>query len=142
MHYIVYVSAAVKPFTASELKDLLKESRDNNTRVGITGLLLYSEGMFMQLLEGYEDPVKQIFQKIEVAKRHTCVLKTAEGTTRKRIFAEWAMAFEAVSTKELVKLRAFINPADLHLDPHDLREPIVMLKAFFDSRRSKRPNCN
>ncbi|MEB0262865.1 MULTISPECIES: BLUF domain-containing protein [unclassified Mucilaginibacter] len=47
-----------KPFTTKQLKDLLKESRDNNIRVGITGLLLYNDGAFMQVLEGYEDPVK------------------------------------------------------------------------------------
>jgi hypothetical protein len=52
MIYLVYVSSAVKPFLSSELVDLLSKSHVYNTEVGITGMLLYKDGNFMQTIEG------------------------------------------------------------------------------------------
>ena len=52
MHQLVYVSAATHAFTKSELLELLNKARANNQRLGITGLLLFKDGDFIQLLEG------------------------------------------------------------------------------------------
>lgn len=135
MYYIVYVSAAAKPFTSEELKKLLDQSREGNLRTGITGLLLYSEGAFMQAIEGNEDAVKQLFRKIEADKRHTCIIKTSSGKSKRRVFANWAMAFEIVPGHEFAKAEAFLNPHDISFDPNDRREPMVMLRGFLESRK-------
>ena len=49
-HEIVYVSSATRPFQEAELQDLLLKARENNARLGVTGMLLYIGGNFMQLL--------------------------------------------------------------------------------------------
>jgi hypothetical protein len=52
MFSIVYVSSALKPFSKTDLLTLLEKSRENNTSLGISGMLLYKDGNFMQVLEG------------------------------------------------------------------------------------------
>ncbi len=59
MFFLVYVSSAVRPFSRVDLDDLLATSRANNARVGITGMLLYKDGNFMQVLEGDEEAVRR-----------------------------------------------------------------------------------
>jgi len=57
LYSLVYVSSAVTFFSSAELVTLLEKSRANNTRLGISGLLLYKDGNTMQLLEGERDIV-------------------------------------------------------------------------------------
>ena len=52
MFYLIYVSSAIKLMHDDELLLLLEKARENNSRLGITGMLLYKEGNFMQMLEG------------------------------------------------------------------------------------------
>jgi hypothetical protein len=68
MHRIIYLSSGIKIFSDEEINDLLKVSRNNNEKNGITGLLLYSDGNFMQILEGEKEAVENTYKKI--AKRH------------------------------------------------------------------------
>ena len=60
MFHLVYVSSAVRPFSKSELVELLNVTRDNNSRLGVTGMLLYRDGNFMQVLEGGEPVVRAL----------------------------------------------------------------------------------
>ena len=59
------MSSAVNTFTSDELVTLLAKSQSNNSKVGITGLLVHKEGKFMQLLEGPEKAVRATIKKIE-----------------------------------------------------------------------------
>lgn len=97
MMYLVYTSVATQPLSEEELADLLQQSKSNNQQSGITGLLLYREGLFMQLLEGPEDEVLNCYDRIRADPRHHDILKLVENLTRRRLFADWAMAFEHVS---------------------------------------------
>jgi len=49
---LVYVSSATELFSDTQLENLLLRSRQNNSTLGITGMLLYKDGNFMQCLEG------------------------------------------------------------------------------------------
>jgi Sensors of blue-light using FAD len=60
----------VKPFSTEELTDLLRKSRDNNAALGITGMLLYKDGNFMQVLEGDEERVRALATKVSQDRRH------------------------------------------------------------------------
>ena len=54
---LIYVSLATRPMTPGDLVELLTQSRDKNARLGITGLLVYHNREFMQLLEGERAPL-------------------------------------------------------------------------------------
>ena len=55
MLQMIYTSAATKPISPKELQELLVISRRNNIRDGITGMLLFEDGTFLQVLEGEEE---------------------------------------------------------------------------------------
>lgn len=61
MFRIVYTSTASVPFSTAELADLLKSARDNNQRHDITGMLLYKDNNFIQILEGPEQAVRDLY---------------------------------------------------------------------------------
>jgi Sensors of blue-light using FAD len=89
----VYVSAAAKPFTQPELRDLLSKARIHNTSKDITGLLLYHQQSFFQILEGEEDEVRSLFIRIERDARHNRVLLLSKKDVDERNFGGWSMGF-------------------------------------------------
>ncbi len=97
MYYIVYVSAAAEPFSKSALLELLNKARDNNQRRNVTGLLLYKDGDFIQLLEGEQAAVKALFNTISADPRHRGTIIVVEGEADKRLFSDWSMGFRDLS---------------------------------------------
>lgn len=93
---LVYVSSAVKLFSDEELLELLRRSRENNEKLRITGLLLYHDGNFMQLLEGPEEPVMALYKTIRNDPRHKDVTTLIVAPIEERHFADWAMGFQNV----------------------------------------------
>jgi hypothetical protein len=89
---IIYVSAATHPMSQDELAVLLKQARENNARHGITGVLLYHDGNFMQMLQGPADGVRNIYAAIESDPRHHMVIPIISETGLPLEFADWAMA--------------------------------------------------
>jgi len=96
MYELVYTSVAQSDFSDAELAALLSQSRENNARLGISGLLLYANREFVQLLEGEEHSVQSLYQGIRQDPRHTSVEVLHEGPIDVRAFAQWSMAFRAV----------------------------------------------
>jgi hypothetical protein len=90
---ILYISTAARPLSDSELRDLLRGSHERNERAGITGMLLYKDEAFMQLLEGPEPAVKTLFEKISKDARHHGVIALLEGPVDCRQFPTSLMAF-------------------------------------------------
>ena len=93
MFFLVYVSAAVTWFSDTELRALLVQARVNNERAGITGMLLYKDGNFMQVLEGDEAAVRALFARINADRRHRGVVIIDNGQAPARQFGAWSMAF-------------------------------------------------
>jgi hypothetical protein len=99
----VYVSSAYKPFSDVELLELLRVSRLNNERRGITGMLLYRDGNFMQVLEGPASVVDEVIAKIKRDTRHHGVILMSRRGVQERQFAEWQMAFRNMSKSHMVE---------------------------------------
>ena len=91
--HLIYCSAATKPFQDSELVDLLDGARFINDRLGITGMLLYDQGSFFQILEGPPKDVDQLYTEITKDKRHAKVVTIIREPIAKRSFADWTMGF-------------------------------------------------
>lgn len=100
LFFLVYVSSATRPFSRSDLEELLATSRDNNARAGITGMLLYKEGNFMQVLEGEEEAVRAVYDKIGEDPRHRGEITLQEGFTEERQFPDWSMGFRDLLSPE------------------------------------------
>jgi hypothetical protein len=77
--FLIYVSSALKLMGELELLSLLELSRAKNVRLNITGLLLYKEGNFMQMLEGEKDTVLNLYAAIQKDVRHHNVITVMTG---------------------------------------------------------------
>ena len=110
LHHLVYQSYATVPVGEAELTRLLAQSRAYNATHGITGLLLYNDGRFVQLLEGSEAAVRAVFARIIRDPRHAGVVALADGPAAHRLFTEWSMAFRAVDRAALAALTGYADP--------------------------------
>lgn len=91
MHTWVYVSAAQALFDDQQLSALLTQSRRDNRARGITGMLLYVDGNFMQALEGEHAIVEALLQKISRDPRHKRIVTLYHAPIPERNFPDWSM---------------------------------------------------
>lgn len=97
---IVYVSSAVRPFSPADLVDLLAQARPRNAAADVTGMLLYHDGNFMQLLEGSEKQVRTTHERIKTDPRHTGMITLIQGPASERICGDWSMGLRNISSEE------------------------------------------
>ncbi len=97
---LVYASAATTPFTENELLNLLDVSRRNNVELGVTGVLLFMEGSFLQVLEGPPDKVESLYDKIFQDRRHGAVLLLLRREVEDRGFGDWSMGYVNAGKKK------------------------------------------
>jgi hypothetical protein len=90
---IVYSSTAIVDFKEAALLQLLKHGRCFNERAGITGVLMYGGGRFMQVLEGCPAAVRCLYARIAADPRHGHLDRLADGLVARREFTEWRMSF-------------------------------------------------
>jgi hypothetical protein len=89
--HLVYSSKATIKISTERLEEILKIAREKNEAYGISGLLLYRHGFFIQLLEGNEDQVYKIYNKIKTDSRHQDAFILAEFHSETRLFQNWSM---------------------------------------------------
>lgn len=94
---VVYVSSAVTVMSDQALDELLHKARAANQQRRITGMLLHAGGNFLQVIEGPEQSVQDLYEKIHTDARHRGVLRLMQVRTTERHFAEWSMAFRRIS---------------------------------------------
>ncbi len=107
MYFLIYVSIAAKRYNGTELKGFLQEWRTNNERMDLTGMLLYKDGKFMQVLEGEEEAVKKLSSKIDRDPRHTQVNLLLEGPATYREFPDWSMGFTDLDSSEITSVAGY-----------------------------------
>ena len=110
MTQIIYASAATKVFARSDLVELLKLARSGNTVAGISGMLLYHGGSFLQVLEGPEESVESLYVKIAKDPRHERCLLLLRETIRQKQFENWSMGF-VDTTKVAERIEGFVDYA-------------------------------
>jgi len=131
MRQLLYVSNTSRYVSDAILDDILASSRKNNVKVGITGVLLYIDGGFMQVLEGEGPAVTETFARISTDKRHwnTNVLLDRNVP---RAFGDWSMGFTRI-TKEADSGVFALSEDALHgrLKPGAPAEILTLLRTFY-----------
>lgn len=102
--HCIYSSRAREDIQDAEVQALLASARRNNAARGITGMLLYIEGSFFQVLEGGADAVDSIYEVIAGDPRHDRVTQIIREPIAQRSFAEWSMGFETVARADAQRL--------------------------------------
>ena len=107
IHRLLYRSEAALPGSPGDVNRqvaaIIEASHAANTRVGVTGALLFTSGVFIQALEGPLAAVEATFERICGDLRHRRVRLLEFVVAEDRVFGEWAMA-EVTPTRELARL--------------------------------------
>lgn len=91
LSHLLYISDAVGQMSGEELESIREVSARNNAEQGITGVLFYSAGHFVQLLEGDAEKIHKLFEKIAQDRRHERVRLLVLRPAEKRVFKDWNM---------------------------------------------------
>lgn len=98
---LIYCSAARKRCGPGELVRILDHARLNNARCGVTGMLLYADGSFFQVLEGEEATVDALFESISRDDRHGGVTLIIREPVSRRSFGDWTMGYAEPSVQDM-----------------------------------------
>jgi methanogenic corrinoid protein MtbC1 len=86
---LTYQSRALSPPSPSELEQLVAQARSRNRSLGVTGMLLYQNGRFLQTLEGPPAALRQVWESIRRDPRHGEIEVLSDQTIPSRLFADW-----------------------------------------------------
>lgn len=93
--------------TTAALVELLTKARANNEARGLTGMLLYRGGNFMQVLEGPSEIVAATIERIRDDKRHRDLTVIADRLRPSRDFAQWQMGFAHLDDPAVTNIAGF-----------------------------------
>lgn len=96
LYSAAYISKSAMAGTLEEQRALLEQilgtAQRNNSRLNVTGALLYSGGYFCQVLEGEAAVLEELFETIQMDARHSQITVLSFLPIEQRRFPEWAMA--------------------------------------------------
>jgi hypothetical protein len=101
LNRLIYASAATPAFDPSELKSILEISRKNNALLDVSGMLLYVDGSFFQVLEGDEKVLERLYARIGKDRRHANITKIISEPVAERDFWGWSMGYPQISRSDL-----------------------------------------
>ncbi len=106
---LIYCSIAIREITSKDITDILNTARKFNDEHNITGCLLFHHREFLQILEGEEEVIKQLFKKINIDKRHCHPTLLHQGSLKERAFSSWSMAFKELKDVDMKQLKDILN---------------------------------
>jgi uncharacterized membrane protein (DUF373 family) len=101
MIQVAYISTATEPMSSHDLQTLLHSCREHNANRGVTGMLLYGNGTFLQVLEGEERVIDELLDIIEGDPRHTGMQVLHRKAIEKREYSDWSMGFRRLNARDL-----------------------------------------
>lgn len=109
---LAYTSVATHHMMHDELLTLLNSARSANQRQGITGMLLYMDECFFQVLEGEEQLVDNLYEKICLDERNHHVVKLIREPITTRSLTEWTMSYEHVTREDMASATGLTDYLD------------------------------
>ena len=88
---LIYASRVLEGLHADGVTGIVKAARENNLATGVTGVLVHSDGIFLQVLEGGRDAVSALYNRIAQDERHRDVVLLGYEEIAERRFAGWPM---------------------------------------------------
>lgn len=100
---LCYASTTTGEMHRDDLLDLLAYARKRNAADGVTGLLLFQDGHFLQVLEGDPGPVRAAFKRICDDQRHTKIVVLFQELVSERQYPDWSMGFQVLDGNEFME---------------------------------------
>lgn len=121
---LLYASRAADGTNADALAAILKKSKAANPAEGITGVLCFSGGIFLQVLEGGRMQVNKLYGRIAADPRHRDVVLLSYEEIDERMFAHWSMGQVNLSRLNTALLLKYSETATL--DPYAVSGRVSM----------------
>ena len=112
LYRLVYTSGRMKNCDDQEIQNILQACKRNNPSKNITGVLIHTDKRFIQVLEGKEQDILDVFEKVKKDPRHAGVSLRALNAVKTRAFPNWHMGYKDISTEKL-KYDTSISSVDL-----------------------------
>ena len=109
---LTYLSKPTKPFTDADFDDIESKSVKANNERDVTGLLVVNEDRILQILEGREEAVRELYNKIEADSRHTVVKLVCAVEDEVRLLMTWNMVVRGFNGTPPDLLDQFSNVFD------------------------------
>jgi len=103
LEHLAYVSSATGLLSEQALKSLLDSAARLNGAHGVTGMLLYSDGNFLQILEGSPAALDETMARIHRDRRHHDVMVLFREPIAERDFSAWKMGLRILSHSQLAE---------------------------------------
>lgn len=100
MQALLYVSTATALPTHSVVDDILATAHRNNPQFGLTGMLLWKDMAFAQLLEGPPESLDSLWRKLSADDRHEEVRLLSRWDIPERFFGDWSMCSHRLSARQ------------------------------------------
>ena len=136
MHELFYCSMATREMQDADILDLLEVSREKNSRLEVTGLLVYQKRTreFMQILEGEKQVIFDLLETIKADERHRSLKLVYNGEIPERSFKNWSMGFadlESVDKSKLEGVSEFLEKGYTHeLIQNEPSHAILLMETF------------
>ena len=138
MIQLSYISSAVEPFTTQELLGLLQACREGNASKGVTGMLLYGNGTFLQVLEGEEKVIDGLIERIRKDPRHTDLHILHRHPIERRQYSDWSMGFKRISDRELQGVEGLRDFSEKDFNPEHLIAHNTIVQSLMHHFRKER----
>lgn len=138
MIQITYLSTATRPMSQDDLEDILKTARENNARLGITGMLLYGNKTFIQILEGEENVVHELINSIKRDPRHTNFQIVKKKPIEQHEYADWSMGFKQVAGEDFEAVKGLEQFEEKNFNTAFLSNHGSLVDSLMDHFRKER----
>lgn len=133
---VTYLSQASSPLSADGLLELLDQCHRNNTAKGLTGMLLFGNGTFLQSLEGEKSVVDPLVDRIAKDPRHRDMKILRRDDITERQYSEWSMGFERVTESTLETIPSLRNFGLRNFNPDYLSQHGEVVDTLLDRHRA------
>lgn len=131
---ICYISDSLEHECLDKLKALYVKAKSNNLTHNITGVLIYKNQNFLQVLEGEDIKVDKTFNRIKSDSRHKNIFKVINTSIDERIFEDYNFGFTIIDNKRglnnLNEYLEWLKEADNKL----ANKIITMVENFIDTK--------
>lgn len=132
MKQLVYASSTGKELSDNDLMKILEQSRKNNKARNITGMLLYADDSFLQVIEGDDEEIDSLYAVIAKDIRHQKPTVYVEKSIDQREFSEWEMGFKKLGEQDLLQVEGYSDfmEEDFDFTKLELSQAISYLHQF------------
>lgn len=130
---LIYASAATYKMSTQELVDLLQISRKNNSALEITGMLLYRDGNFLQVIEGDDRVIDELYTKISKDRRHHSIVVIGKRNVSAKQFSEWAMGFTNLDRIDLTSVPGYSDYLSSPFTPNSFAKNPTRATIFLET---------